>query len=234
MVQALLTLGESHHRYSNSPEVIRLQNEAISVQGREVQSLKQKLAEVENLLACRDADVEKKTAELKGTVDELERVKTLNGQLEEKLEDSSAEVRGLQEQIQGSQGQVRDLQGEVQNLKGEVSLLRQKNEEMVAAVENDKVATEEYYKDLLFDGFYHVWKLNKPLDLSFLSEDEQAEELAHCERRAREEAAEEAAAAQPTEVPAPVSLPDTAPVSEVAEGPLVVEVEDVSMDDLPL
>ena len=234
MVQALLTLGESHHRYSNSPEVIRLQNEAISVQGREVQSLKQKLAEVENLLARRDADVEKKTAELKGKVDELERVKTLNGQLEEKLEDSSAEVRGLQEQIQGSQGQIRDLQGEVQNLKGEVSSLRQQNEEVVAAVEKDKAATEEYYKDLLFDGFYHVWKLNKPLDLSFLSEDEQAEELAHCKRRAREEAAEEAAAAQPTEVPAPVSLPDTAPVSEVAEGPLVVEVEDVSMDDLPL
>ena len=105
---------------------------------------------------------------------------------------------------------------------------------MVAAAEKDKEATEEYYKDLLFDGFYHVWKLNKPLNLSFLSEDEQAEELAHCERRAREEAAEDAAAAQPAEVSAPVSLPDIAPVSEVAEGPLVVEVEDVSMDDLPL
>ena len=234
MVQALLTLGESHHRYSNSPEVIRLQNEAISVQGREVQSLKQRLADVEDLLVRRDADVEKKTAELKGKVDELERVRTLNGQLEEKLEASSVEVRGLQEQIQGSQGQVRDLQGEVQNLKGEVSSLRQKNEEMVAAAEKDKEVTEEYYKDLLFDGFYHVWKLNKPLDLSFLSEDEQAEELAHCERRAREEAAEEAAAAQSTEVSAPASLPDTALVSEVAEGPLVVEVDDVSMDDLPL
>ena len=233
MVQALLTLGDSHHRYNNSPEVIRLQNKAISIQGREVQSLKQKLAEVENLLARRDADVEKKTVELKGKVDELERVKTLNGQLEKKLEDSSAEVRGLQEQIQFSQGQIRDLQGEVQNLKGEVSSLRQKNEEMVAAAEKDKETTEEYYKDLLFDGFYHVWKL-KPLNLSFLSEDEQAEELAHCKRRAREEVAEEAAAAQPTEVPASVPLPDTAPVSEVAEGPLVVEVEDVSMDDLPL
>ena len=43
-----------------------------------------------------------------------------------------------------------------------------------------------------------------------------------------------AAAAQLTEVSAPASLPDTAPVSEVAEGPLVVEVDDVSMDDLSL
>ena len=72
------------------------------------------------------------------------------------------------------------------------------------------------------------------MDLSFLSEDKQAEELAHCERRAREEAAEDAAAARTTEAPAPASLPDIAPVSEVAEGPLVVEVDDVSMDDLPL
>ena len=57
---------------------------------------------------------------------------------------------------------------------------------MVATDQKDKDAVEEYYKDLLFDGFYHVWKLNKPLDLSFLSEDEQAEELANYECRARE------------------------------------------------
>ena len=182
---------------------------------------------MEDLLVRRDADVEKKTAELEGRTDELERIRTLNGQLEGKLEDSSVEVCGLQ-------GQVRDLQGQVRDLQGEVSSLQQKNEETIVAAEKDKEVAEEYYKDLLFDGFYHVWKLNKPLDLSFLSEDEQVEELAHCERRAREEAAEEAAAAQLTEVSAPASLPDTAPVSEVAEGPLVVEVDDVSMDDLPL
>ena len=123
---------------------------------------------------------------------------------------------------------------EIRDLRGQISTLLQKNEEMVAATEKDKETAEEYYKDLLFDDFYHVWKLNKPLDLSFQSEDEQAEELAHCERRAREEAAEEAAAAQLTAVSAPASLPNTVPVSEVAEGPLVVEVEDVSMDDLPL
>ena len=62
-----------------------------------------------------------------------------------------------------------------------MSTLLRKNEETVAAAEKDKEATEEYYKDLLFDDFYHVWRLNKPLDLSFLSEDEQAEELANCE-----------------------------------------------------
>ena len=62
-----------------------------------------------------------------------------------------------------------------------MSTLLRKNEETVAAAEKDKEATEEYYKDLLFDDFYHVWKLNKPLDLSFLSEDEQAKELANCE-----------------------------------------------------
>ena len=150
---------------------------------------------------------------MEGRTGELERVRSLNGQLEGKLEDASAKVRDLQ---------------------GQVSSLQQKNEETIAAAEKDKEVAEEYYKDLLFDGFYHVWKLNKPLDLSFLSEDEQAEELAHCECRARDEASEDAAAAQMTEAPASASLPDTAPVSEVAEGPLVVEVDDVSMDDLPL
>ena len=110
----------------------------------------------------------------------------------------------------------------------------QKNEETAVAAKKDKEVAEEYYKDLLFDGLYNVWKLNKPLDLSFLSEDEQAEELAHCERRAREEAAGDAAAIQTTVASAPASLLETAPVIEVAEGPLVVEVDDVSMDDLPL
>ena len=81
---------------------------------------------------------------------------------------------------------------------------------LVAAAEKDKEAIEEYYKDLLFDDFYHVWKLNKPLDLSFLSEDEQAEELAICERRAQEEAAEEAAAVQSTVASSSASLPDSA------------------------
>ena len=118
MVQALLTLGDSHHRYNNSPEVIRLQNEAISVQGREVQSLKQRLAEVEDLLARRDADVEKKTAELEGKADELERVKTLNGQLEGKLEDSSVEVRGLQGQVQVFKGKSGIFKGKSRILRG--------------------------------------------------------------------------------------------------------------------
>ena len=52
---------------------------------------------------------------------------------------------------------------------------------LVAAAEKDKEATEEHYKDLLFDDFFHIWNLNEPLNLSFLSEDEQAEELANCE-----------------------------------------------------
>ena len=103
--------------------------------GKEVQSLNRRLEEVEDLLACRDADVEKKTAELEGRTGELERVRSLNGQLEGKLEDASAKVRDLQ---------------------GQVSSLQQKNEETIAAAEKDKEAAEEYYKDLLFDGFYHV------------------------------------------------------------------------------
>ena len=91
-----------------------------------------------------------------------------------------------------------------------MSILLRKNEETVAVAEKDKEATEEYYKDLLFDDFFHIWNLNEPLNLSFLSEDEQAEELAICERRAQEEAAEEAAAVQSTVASSSASLPDSA------------------------
>ena len=51
----------------------------IAAKGKEVQSLNRRLAEVEDLLARRDADVEKKDAELESRAGELERVKTLNG-----------------------------------------------------------------------------------------------------------------------------------------------------------
>lgn len=50
---------------------------------------------MEDLLARRDADVKKKDAELENRTGELERVRTLNGQLEGKLEDASVEIRDL-------------------------------------------------------------------------------------------------------------------------------------------
>ena len=90
-----------------------------------------------------------------------------------------------------------------------MSILLRKSEETVAAAEKDKEATEEYYKDLLFNDFFHIWNLNEPLNLSFLSEDEQAEELAICERRAQEEAAEEDAAVQAAVASSSASLPDS-------------------------
>ena len=54
--------------------------------------------------------------------------------------------------------------------------------------------------------------------------------MANCERRAREEAA----AVQTTVAPSSATLPETALVTEVVEEPMIVEVADVSMDDLPL
>ena len=67
-----------------------------------------------------------------------------------------------------------------------------------------------------------------------MSEDEQAEELANCERWAREEAAEEAATVQTTVASSFASLPETAPITEVVEDPMIIEVVDVRMDDLSL
>ena len=67
----------------------------IAAKGKEVKSLNRRLAEVEDLLARRDADVEKKDAELESRAGDLERVRTLNGQLEGELEDASMEIRDL-------------------------------------------------------------------------------------------------------------------------------------------
>lgn len=47
---------------------------------------------MEDLLALRDANVEKKDAELESRASELERVRTLNGQLEGELEDASVGI----------------------------------------------------------------------------------------------------------------------------------------------
>lgn len=103
---------------------------------------------------------------------------------------------------------------------------------MVATTKKDKEAAEEYYKDLLFDSFYHVWKLNKPLDLSFLSEEEQDEELANRERWTLEEAPEEAVV-QATIASSSVVLLEVGSVTEVVEEPMIkfVEVTDASIDD---
>ena len=50
---------------------------------------------MEDLLARRDADVEKKDVEMESRAGELERVRTQKGQLEGELEDASAEIRDL-------------------------------------------------------------------------------------------------------------------------------------------
>ena len=50
----------------------------MAAKGAEVQFLNRGLAEVEDLLARRDVDVEKKDAELESRAGELERVRTLN------------------------------------------------------------------------------------------------------------------------------------------------------------
>ena len=94
-MQILLILGHHHQRLTNSMEIIRLQHEDIAAKGKEVQSLNRRLAEVEDLLARRDADVEKKDAELESRAGELERVRTLNGQLEGELEDASVDIGDL-------------------------------------------------------------------------------------------------------------------------------------------
>ena len=70
----MLILGHQNQRSKNLMEIIRLQHEEIAAKGKEVQSLNRRVTEVEDLLVCRDADVEKKDAELESRTGELEKV----------------------------------------------------------------------------------------------------------------------------------------------------------------
>ena len=83
---------------------------------------------------------------------------------------------------------------------------------MVAAFEKDKETEIELYKVILFQGFYQVWKYNKPLNLRFLFE----EELVNFEHRAQKEATEEVVVS--ASVPSSTSaLPKAEFVREVPE-----------------
>ena len=76
---------------------------------------------------------------------------------------------------------TRENEGLARENKGLIS----ENEELKQGKEADLTR----YEETCFNCFYQVWKLNKPLKLDFLTDEIKAEELARCEARAAEEAA---------------------------------------------
>ena len=104
--------------------------------------------------------------------------------------------------------QLEKLSLENKGLARDNKKLIHENEELKQEKEFDLIRFEE----ASFDCFYQVWKLNKPLNLDFFPKEVQAEELARCEARAAEEAAN-----PPTPAPASSTLSFRARGADEAE-----------------
>ena len=173
--------------------------------------------------------------EIKAKADEVNTLRSKVTKVEQQLERKGVEItktiKILHGQLEDKDIEIQNAREKIQKLQEQLSKLSQEKDEVIATTEKDKEVAEEFYKDVLFQGFYQVWKHNKPLNLCFLTEEEQAEELANCERWAREEAAEEAAARANIASPS-AALPEVALAIEVIEEPVIepTEVADASVD----
>ncbi|XP_062118722.1 uncharacterized protein LOC133832389 [Humulus lupulus] len=146
-------------------------------------------------------------------VDYKELIKVLNDQLVEaqakleRLEETVAErddsLRRLADGNDKLTQTNKPLIDRLDKLTYENEGLARENEGLIREIEElrqEKEADLTRYEEICFNCFYQVWKLNKPLNLDFLTEEVKAEELAKCEARAAKEAANPASttSASPT------------------------------------
>ncbi|XP_062116627.1 uncharacterized protein LOC133830622 [Humulus lupulus] len=124
------------------------------------------------------ARVETLTASEKDLTSKLEQAERTMVKWDESLRRLSDEN---QKQIQTNKSLIDQLE----KLTSENEKLTRKNEEL----RREKEADLARYEEICFNCFYQVWKLNKPLNLDFLTEEVKAEELAKCEAKVAEEAA---------------------------------------------
>ena len=143
--------------------MIKPRNEEIKAKAHENNTLKSRLAELEKQLKDKDAEVAELREEVCG---QTANISILHGHLDEKdeqLEDKDKHNKMTQEQL---------------------SKLTEDKDNIVTAFEKEREVEIELYKDILFQGFYQVLKYNKPLNLCFLTEEEQSGELAKYKRQA--------------------------------------------------
>ncbi|XP_062092099.1 uncharacterized protein LOC133797720 [Humulus lupulus] len=124
------------------------------------------------------ATVKTLTASEKDSKSKLEQAEKTVAERDESLRKLSEEN---QQQVQNNNS----LTAQLEKLARDNERLISENEELKQEKELDLIRFEE----ACFDCFYQVWKLNKPLNLDFFTKEVQAEELARCEARAAEEAA---------------------------------------------
>ncbi|XP_062104545.1 uncharacterized protein LOC133815758 [Humulus lupulus] len=164
LTHTLMTFCHAQQRSVNYKELIKVLND----------QLVEAQAKVETLIALK-----------KDSKSKLEQAEKTVAERDESLRRLSDENQQQAQTNQSLSAQLEKLTLENKELARENEGLVSENEELKQKKEFDLIRFEE----ASFDCFYQVWKLNKPLKLDFFTKEVQAEELARCEARAAEEAA---------------------------------------------
>ena len=135
-------------------------------------------------------------------VDYKELIKVLNDQLvkvQTKVETLTSLEKYLKSKVEQAEKTIAEWDGSLRELTDENKKQIQTNKMLTNQLEKmtheneeqkrEKEVDLDHYKEICFTCFYQLWKLNKPLNLDFLIEEAKAEELAKCEAKAAEEAA---------------------------------------------
>ncbi|XP_062087203.1 uncharacterized protein LOC133794040 [Humulus lupulus] len=135
-------------------------------------------------------------------VDYKELIKVLNDQLvdaQTKVETLTSSEKDLKSKVEQAEKTVAERNESLRGLADENQKQTQINKSLTDQLEKlthenkelkrEKEADLARYEEICFNCFYQVWKLNKPFNLDFLTEEAKAKELSKCEAKAAEEAA---------------------------------------------
>ncbi|XP_062099741.1 uncharacterized protein LOC133805577 [Humulus lupulus] len=164
LANTLITISHAQHRAVDYQELIKVLNDQLVEAQAKVDNLTSSEKDLQSKFERSEKTVAEQEESLRSLADGNDKLTQTNKSLTDRLDKLTCENEGLARENEG--------------LIREIEELRQ-----------EKEADLTRYEEICFNCFYQVWKLNKPLNLDFLTEEVKAEELAKCEARAAEEAA---------------------------------------------